>query len=885
MSPAPMNILHLEDSARDAELIAELLHSDSPQFHITRAATRQDYEAMLQQGGFDLIISDFSLPDFTGLAALDLARCQCPEVPFIFLSGMIGEDRAVEALKSGAVDYVFKDRPARLASAIRTALDQRESKRARQRSDEALRQSQERFRQITENVADLIAALDLEGRRVYTNPAYRILGTPEALVGTSSFADIHPEDRPRIEALFRETVRSGSGHRAEFRLILPDGSFRHLDSQSGAIRDHAGTIVNVLVVSRDVTEKKQAVEEIERQRAFLRKVIDLDRNFIYAKDREGRYILANRAVASFHRTTVEGLLGRTDRDFGTSLVDVERFNREEQRVIETREESRTPAEHFIDPAGNVRWFDVLRHPLGTEDGQAQGVLGFGIEITEQRNVEQRLREQASLLDKARDVIAVTDLAHRITYWNPSAERVYGWTSAEAVGQDLRQLIYRHAADPFDTARAQLLATGEWRGELSPIAKNGTPMTVESTWSLVNDAAGNPTSILCIDTNVTEQRRLTLQLERAQRLESIGMLAGGIAHDLNNALSPILMGTELLRQMVSDPDAIALLQTLETSARHGASLVRQVLAFSRGVEGERGLLQLRHVLSEVEQFLLQTLDRNITIRVQSERDLPPILADATQLKQVLLNLSVNARDAMPQGGTLELTAVRCQVDADMATAAGSNARAGAHVRLSIQDSGAGIPPDVLERIFDPFFTTKLPGKGTGLGLSIVHGIIKGHGGFIQVESHPGLGSSFHLYLPVAESTCPDPVDTSSSPLKHGHGEEVLVIDDETGARTVLQSLLATYGYRVRAVADGMAGLAELRRTDRRVDIVLTDLMMPGLSGNALVNAIRASRPTVPIVVMSGLGDAESLPPGVPLLTKPLAASVLLEMLDEALKSRA
>lgn len=876
-----MHILHLEDSARDAELVAVLLHSDSPHFHITRAATRHDYEVMLQQGGFDVIITDFSMPDFTGLAALDLARRQCPEIPFIFLSGMIGEDRAVEALKSGAVDYVFKDRPARLASAIRTAFEQRESKRARQHSEEAWRQNQERFRQITENVADLISALDLNGHRVYTNPAYRILGTPDELLSTDSFADIHPGDRARIEALFRETVRSGHGHRAEFRLILPDGSFRHIDSQSGVIRDHAGAIVNVLVVSRDVTEKRQAVEAIERQRAFLRRVIDLDRNFIYAKEREGRYILANRAVASFHGTTVEGLLGRTDRDFGTPLVDVERFNREEQRVIETKEENRTPAEHVIDHAGNARWLDVSRHPIGTEDGQESGVLGFGIEITEQRNAEQRLREQASLLDKARDAIVVTDLTHHITYWNPSAERIYCWSSAEAIGRDLRQLIYRLAAAPFDAARTQLLATGEWRGELSPMAKNGKPMTVESTWSLVNDAAGTSASILCIDTDVTEQRGLTMQLERAQRLESIGMLAGGIAHDLNNALSAILMGTELLRQIVHDRDAITLLQTLETSARHGASLVRQVLAFARGVDGERCLLQLRHVLTEVEQFLLQTLDRNISIHVQSQRDLPPILADATQLKQVFLNLSVNARDAMPQGGTLQLTAVRCHVEAATATAAGGNARTGEHVRLSVQDSGAGIPPDVLDNIFDPFSTTKQPGKGTGLGLSIVHGIVEGHGGFIQIESQPGAGSTFHLYLPVAETTGPDPAEIPSSALKHGHGEEVLVIDDDTGARAVVQSLLATYGYRVRAVVDGMSGPAELKRTDRKVDLVLTDMMMPGLSGTTLIHALQHARPDLPLIVMSGLGEAGSLPPNVPLLAKPLSAPQLLEALSHAL----
>lgn len=878
-----MHVLHLEDSPLDAELLGRLMLTELPGLRITRVATRGDYEAALQKRDFDLIISDFLLPEYSGLAALDVAHRYCPEIPFIFLSGHIGEERAIEALRSGATDYVLKDRPARLPTAIRQALERAETERQRIRTEEALRVTKERYRQITENVADLITVLDLEGKRVYTNPAYRILGTPEQLLGTSSFANIHPEDRARIEALFHHTSQTGHGNRAEFRITLPDGSIRHVDSQSGAIRDADGIVTNVLVISRDFTEKKHAAEETERQHAFLRQVIDLDRNYIFAKDRHDRFILANQAVAARYNTTVDGLLGRTSIEFGAVPDTLGAFAREAQIARETQKPVHNPALIVMDEAAQPRFFDVLQVPLGPEHGHPDCILGFATDVTEQQQQEQQLRHQASLLDKARDAIAVTDLSHRVTYWNRSAERLYGYSSAEAMGQDLRTLLYGLETERFDAAKEILLATGEWRGELHPESIKNRPMTVESTWSLVTNADDQPSSILLIDTDVTDQRLLTLQLERAQRLESIGMLAGGIAHDLNNALAPIQMGAELLRMMIPDPAARTLLQTMETSARHGASLVRQVLAFARGAEGERGPLQVRHVLTEVEQFLQQTLERNITIRVRTERNLPPVLADATQLKQVLLNLAVNARDAMPQGGTLDISAETCIIDAATAALAGGPAQAGPHQRITVRDSGTGIPPETVQRIFDPFFTTKQPDKGTGLGLSLVHGIIKGHGGFVQVESQVGEGSAFHLFLPLQDVISPDHVTELPRTLAPGRGEEILVIDDDNGIRTVVESLLKTHGYRVQCFAEGAPALVELKRADTAVQVVITDLMMPGLSGIDLIDAIRSARPAVPVIAMSGLTKAIALPPEIPLIAKPLTASTLLGALQQVLKT--
>ena len=371
-------------------------------------------------------------------------------------------------------------------------------------------------------------------------------------------------------------------------------------------------------------------------------------------------------------------------------------------------------------------------------------------LARQQRANRQLGEQASLLDKAQDAIMVSDLNRRLTYWNKGAERLYGWTADEAIGRVVSELFYG-AVEPEESKNAydQVLRQGEWTGELQPRNKSGRRVIIESRWTLVRDPAGKAQAILSINTDVTERRELEQQFLRAQRLESIGTLAGGIAHDLNNVFTPIMLGVEMLKQDVKDPDGREVLETVLASVRRGAEMVRQVLTFARGMEGRRVELDARDLVADVARIARDTMPKNIDIKTRVEDGLPCLYGDPTQFHQVLLNLCVNARDAMPRGGLLTIVAERVEMHPRDRT----DVPAGSYVMLQVEDTGTGIHPDVADKIFDPFFTTKEPGKGTGLGLSTSLTIVKSHGGHIRASSVPGRGASFRIYLPVTRGAGP------------------------------------------------------------------------------------------------------------------------------------
>lgn len=505
-----MNILHLEDSDNDALFIEDLLREEWPDCGIQRIASRAEYESALEFSQFDIILCDHQMPGFDGLRALEQARRQRPGKPFVFISGTIGEERAIDALKQGADDYVIKDRPARLVPAIRQALDRVEQSARKREVEESLRQNQERFRQITESVADMISVHDRTGRCVYSNPAHTAaLGGSERVRANAPFSEVHPEDRAHVRATFEAVLGAGKAQRLEYRLLVPAGA-RFIESQFGVLSGATGEVLSVLVVARDVTERRIA------------------------------------------------------------------------------------------------------------------------------------------------------------------------------------------------------------------------------------------------------QQLETHLLRAQRSESIGALSGGIAHDLNNMLAPILLGAELLREEPLAPTALRAVEAIAASARYGAELVRQLLTFARGSDGERTGISPRHLLEEVHTLLRKTLAGRIDLRLEVPPVLQPVLANATQLKQIILNLCINARDAMPQGGRITIAASDVVLDEAEARSA-PEGRPGPHLHIRVMDTGSGMPSEILERIFDPFFTTKAPSKGTGLGLSLVHGVVKGHRGFLRVESTPGAGTTFHIYLPTMDSASLPPVE--------------------------------------------------------------------------------------------------------------------------------
>jgi len=531
-----------------------------------------------------------------------------------------------------------------------------------------------------------------------------------------------------------------------------------------------------------------------------------------------------------------------------------------------------------------------RHPLEQAEFVASTLKIFGARAAaelERDQAEARTREQVALIDEARDAIVVCGLDNVIQFWSKGAERIYGWTEAQALGRAQSDLL---GVDPaiFAEANRTVREKEEWKGEIRKSARDGRALTVSARWTLLRDREGGPRSILTIDTDVTDRKLLEQQFLRAQRLESIGTLAGGIAHDLNNLLAPIVMGVGLLREYEPAESTQAVIRIIERSAKRGTDLVQQVLSFARGVEGARLSVHLRHVIREVEAMMESTFPKNIELASHTDSDLGLVQGDPTQLNQVLLNLCVNARDAMPNGGTLSVTATNTAIDEQYAVM-NHGVTPGRYVRLEVKDTGTGIPPAVLERIFEPFFTTKELGKGTGLGLSTVMGIVRSHGGFVHVASQPGQGSTFSVYLPASDTAAGTALPHGEDELPRGNGELILVVDDEASIRDITRQTLEAFGYRVITAEDGAQAIALFAPRRDEIAVVLTDLMMPVMDGPALIAALRRLYPQVHVIAASGLKSGSTVAPFAEtavqhFLAKPYTAEAMLTLLKEVLSSR-
>ncbi len=499
-----------------------------------------------------------------------------------------------------------------------------------------------------------------------------------------------------------------------------------------------------------------------------------------------------------------------------------------------------------------------------------------------------LREKGTLLDLAQDAIMVRDLDGRILYWNSGAEQMYGWKSTEAVGRLAPELLFKDPSG-YNEAMRHLMADGTWSGELYQVRRDGKEVVVIGRGTLMRDAEGKPKSLLIINTDITEKKKLESQFLRAQRMEGIGTLATGMAHDLNNILAPILISAGTLRWELSAEEREDAIQHIEASVKRGAEIIRQVLTFGRGVAGERVPINPAELIQDISHIVAETFPKDITSEFQTKEGLWTIMGDKTQLHQVLLNLAINARDAMPKGGKLSVVMQNILVDGNFA-ALHAPARQGPYVLLDVTDTGCGISPADMERIFDPFFTTKEFGKGTGLGLSTVLGIVKSHHGFVTVESVVRQGTTFKVYLPASREPAKAEITICNKTLPRGRGEAVLLVDDEVDIATVNKRILEKHGYQVQVANDGREALQAVVSATNPFALVITDLMMPGMDGTALIRSLRETNPTIRVIASSGLESgtraAELQELGVTtFLPKPYTADKLLVAMREVLGAKA
>ena len=748
----------------------------------------------------------------------------------------------------------------------------------RKQAEELMQASEERYRALFESNPSPMWVYDLETLSflAVNAAAVKHYGYSQGEFRAMTIKDIRPSED--IPALMDDLSQKDDdlNQSSQWRHCTKDRKLIDVEITSNELT-WLGRRAKVVLIN-DITERKRAEETLREQAALFDQTYDA----VLVWDWKGPIRFWNRGAGSLYGYTDEEAVGKTSQQLLNTQV-----TGGLQTLIESLDRNGVWQGELKHTTSDGRQITVESRMALVREPKREYVLEINRDITERKRGEERLLEQADIINRAHDAIIIRNFEdRRVVFWNNGAERLYGWTAAEVMGE----AGDANFADPEEIEKimSALLSADEFRGEIKQITKEGKELITEERATLVRNPDGTPHSVLIICTDVTEQKKLETHLLRAQRLESIGTLASGVAHDLNNILTPILICAEILRENPTGEEAASSIALIEESAKRGANVVKQVLTFARGIEGESVPIKPSHLVQEMIDIAQNTFPKTIEILGCYTDDLWSIKCDPTQLHQVLLNLSVNARDAMPNGGSLKIGAENFDVDEHYASMT-LGAKPGPHVMFRVTDTGTGMSRATIDKIFDPFFTTKEVGKGTGLGLSTALGIIKSHGGFISVYSEIGTGTTFKVFLPAQVSEAFSPKSAASLESLNGKGELILVVDDEAGIRRITKVILEKHNYRVLLANDGTEALAAFAQQTGSINAVLTDIMMPYVDGVALIRAIKKMKPEMVFIASTGQGEetrvAELESLGVKnFLTKPYDTAKLLETLRDTLSAQ-
>ncbi len=863
----PLRVLHLEDEADYSDLVRDILCPELPA-ELTTVSGKREYEAALARDKFDIILADYSLPDYDGVSALKLAKERCPETPFLLLSGVVKEGVAIQTLRAGATDYVLKSFPERLVPAVQRALREAAERDVRKGVEVKLLREEQRFQIFTENALDVLSVMNARGAITYASPSVKgVLGFSSAdILGKRVIRLVHPEDRNSAVARLKSLLAGESQtERLELRVAHNSGGWKYIEAAiQNRLKD--AQIKGMVVNFRDITRRKLAERELRQSEEQWRLVFDGNPNPMWILDAETLAFLAVNDAAlqhygysrdEFFKLTLRDLCANGNERSGggaSCLPPVDCLHMLSEKDAWPRKVGSGTSKH-LKKDGTPIDVEVKWSPVRFKNQAA--FLTMVNDITERNRAEEALRSSETLFhsvwENSVDGMRLTDAGGFIVTVNQAFCTLVGMERNELVGKPFT-VVYASTEDHEHILRRYrerfAARSCEKQVERQLALRNGKLIVLEDTSSFV-EQKGEAPLVLSLFRDVTSQRKLEDQLRQSQKMEAIGQLAGGVAHDFNNILTVIHGHASLLLQAdLSDPNMTRSARQIVLAAERAAGLTRQLLTFGRRQMIQPRRLDMNSVVANMTRMLGRILGEDIALKLEYSSCPATVMADAGMLEQVLLNLSVNSRDAMPKGGALLIRIETVEVGVEHVRKQ-PQAHPGRFVCLAVRDSGCGIPAENLRRVFEPFFTTKEVGKGTGLGLATVYAIVTQHQGWIEVESALGQGAEFRIYFPY-RSELPDPVEVSAVPEDvRGGKETILVVEDEQPVRELVCDLLARKGYRILNAESGPKALDLWKSCKGEVDLLLTDLIMPDrMNGRELAESLLAERPDLKVILTTG-----------------------------------